>query len=190
MREPGNDVVDAPVIPSAAVPDDGYRIELGGRGLHGARWSRGMSLDPGSEQYREVLEALLLRIPSHADRWIACAPGWFPLIAELHDHLLDLDPNYVVLQVKERFAALRYRGGTSSNDPLVQERFSALIEVAERLSKTMCELCGHLARLSVCDDHDGPRYKTICRACAMELAAAGGSFYQPHPPRSMRGPLW
>jgi hypothetical protein len=182
--------VDAPVIPSAAKPEEGYRIDLAHNGLHGTRWSRGMSLDPGTEQYREVLEALLLRIPSHEDRWIACAPGWFPLIAELHDHLLDLDPNYVVLQLKEKFAALRYHAGTSSSDPLIQERFSALIEVAERLSKTMCELCGHLARLSVCDDHDGPRYKTICVACATELAAAGGRFYQPQPPRSMRGPVW
>jgi hypothetical protein len=111
------------------------------------------------------------------------------LIAELHDHLLDLDPNYVVLRVKEKFAALQYHAGTSSSDPVIQGRFSALIEVAERLSKTMCELCGHLARLSVCDDHDGPRYRTICSACGAELAAAGGSFYQPHAPRSMRGPL-
>jgi hypothetical protein len=144
----------------------------------------GMEIPADAGPYREALIEVLSRIPPHWGRWIDCDAGWFHLIQELHEHLVDLDPNYVVHQVKEKYGALRFEAGSSSTDPAVQERFSALLDVAERFSKTVCELCSEPGRLSL-SDHADPLYKTMCASCAASLAAAGGRVYRPHvtPPR-------
>ena len=153
-------------------------------------WTAGMEVPENAGPYRNTLVAILRRIPPHWGRSIACGPGWFPLIARLHADLLDLDPNYVVLQVKEKFAGLRYYAGTSSDDQLLQERFSVLLDNAERLSKTICEHCGQPARLSVSDDPEYPVYKTICATCIVEIAAAGGHVYRQYVSRVPRTPPW
>ncbi len=84
-------------------------------------WTAGMEVPENAGRYRSTLVAILRRIPPHWGRSIACGPGWFPLIARLHTDLLELDPNYVVLQIKEKFAGLRYYAGTSTDDRLLQE---------------------------------------------------------------------
>lgn len=143
-----------------------------------------MEIPEGAGTHRTALIAILSRIPPHWGRWIDCEAGWFPIIAALHGELLDLDPNYVVRQVKQKYGTLRYYAGSSIDDPVIQERFSALLDIAERLSTTVCEVCGRPARLSV-SDGDDPLYKTICAICAAEVAAAGGMVYRPYvaPPR-------
>ncbi len=144
----------------------------------------GMEIPDDAGPHREALIEILSRIPPHWGRWIDCEAGWYHLIIELHEHLLDLDPNYVVQQIKQKYGALRYYAGSSISDPVVQERFSALVDVAERFSKSVCEVCGEQARLSVSDDPE-PAYKTICADCAAASAAAGGRRYRPYvtPPR-------
>jgi hypothetical protein len=101
-----------------------------------------------------------------------------------------VDPNYVVLQVKEKYAGLRYYAGISSDDPLIQQRVSVLLDNAERLSRTICELCGEPAKLSVSRDPECPVYKTLCAQCRVEIAAAGGGVYHPYASRSKQGPQW
>lgn len=129
--------------------------------------------------HREALLEILSRIPPRRGRWISCDAGWFALISEVHHHLVDQDPNYVVLQVKEKFGALRYYAGSSDTDPLVQERVAAILDIAERWSTTVCELCGEAARLYVSDE-PYTWYKTLCTDCATRMAEGGGRVYRPY----------
>lgn len=65
-------------------------------------------------------------------------PGWEPLVDELHAKVLEIDPNVVVEQVKEKFGGLRYyfdsELGYKAIEPTVRE-----YEI--RASQT-CEVCG------------------------------------------------
>lgn len=144
----------------------------------------GMEIPDGAGVHREALINILSRIPPHWGRWIDCEAGWFPLIVELHEQLLELDPNYVVRQVKEKFGSLRYYAGSSITDPVVQKRFSTLLDIAERFSTTVCEVCGNPARLSLSNDPE-PWHKTICTTCADNVAANTGRVFRPYvtPPR-------
>lgn len=144
----------------------------------------GMEIPVAAGAHRDALVDILSRIPPHWGRWIDCEEGWFPLIVELHQQLLELDPHYVVRQVKEKYGSLRYYAGSSIVDSVAQERFSALLDIAERFSKTVCEVCGNSARLSVSNDPD-PWYKTICTTCADNVAANTGRVFRPYvaPPR-------
>lgn len=169
--------------------DDGPDDVQGGSASEDA-WTVGLDVPENAGRYRTTLVAILRRIPPHWGRTISCGPGWFPLIARLHADLLEVDPNYVVLQVKEKFAGLRYYAGISTDDRLIQERFSVLLDNAERLSKTICELCGRPAQLAVSDDPEYPVYKTICAACIVEIAAAGGHAYRPYVSPTRRTPPW
>lgn len=144
----------------------------------------GMEVPADAGVHRDDLIAILSRIPPHWGRWIDCEAGWFGLITELHGHLVELDPNYVVQQIKQKHGVLRYYAGSSIDDLVIQDRFAALVDIAERLSRTVCELCSNLAQLSVSDAND-PVYKTICTSCAEQLASSGGPIYRPYiaPPR-------
>lgn len=144
----------------------------------------GMEIPEDAGDHRDALIDILSRIPPHWGRWIDCEAGWFPLIVELHGQLLELDPNYVVRQVKEKFGSLRYYAGSSTTDPVAQQRFSTLLEIAERFSTTVCEVCANPARLSVSNDSE-PWHKTICTTCAQNVAANTGRVFRPHvpPPR-------
>ena len=66
--------------------------------------------------------------------------GWRPLIRGLDTNLRDLDPDYVIGQVKEKFGGLRYY-----LDAIVEEHREEayrLIHLAEALSILTCEDCG------------------------------------------------
>lgn len=104
-------------------------------------------------------EDILRRIPDGWGRWISCDPGWFPMIAELHRTLVDMDPNYEVHQVKEKFGGLRYYYGPGNAE------MDAVVRQFENRSYKTCELCGDDARMC----RKGYWYKTLCSNCAAEL---------------------
>lgn len=86
--------------------------------------------------------------------------GWQPLIEKLHIDLLNIDPNYEVVQIKEKFGGLRYYTSFSRiHEPEIAERLYALIEAAEAKSLTICEYCGEPGK----ERRDGLRWiKTTC----------------------------
>lgn len=66
---------------------------------------------------------------------IDCDEGWFSLIEELHAELVQIDPNYQLVQVKEKFGGLRfYADGKEIRD---------VIGKYERLSFSVCEVTGN-----------------------------------------------
>lgn len=144
-------------------PVDGqHRVEGAGSSRSAVRDGVGQLaaiLSPGEKPLRGVLR----RIPK---RWAPCIdvePGWDALIIETDAQLAAVDPDYVVLQIKEKFGALRYYCQPSGDDPApeVCDALDTITDEAERRSATICERCGQPGRLS---DFAG-RLKTLCQRC-------------------------
>lgn len=72
-----------------------------------------------------------------------CDDGWSELVRACHGELVSLDPEYAVLQVKEKFGGLRYYYATTHepSDARAQLMRNA-VEKYERLSFSVCEKCG------------------------------------------------
>lgn len=83
-------------------------------------------------------------------------PGWGKLLDQLHAELAAVDPNYQIVQVKEKFGDLRVYIEASYPDPLWD-----IIAAYERLSSGVCENCGQPGK------HTDTRWiKTLCDPCA------------------------
>lgn len=92
--------------------------------------------------------------------------GWHPIVAECHKKLLELDPDYRIDQIKEKFGMLRYyftpseKPGEEGNE--TYEKMEAVVSEAEKASGTICEWCGEPGRTvansrgwikTLCDNH-------------------------------------
>lgn len=64
-----------------------------------------------TNEYAEGLAAIKERILPGYWRSIDCDRGWYPLLVALDKELAAIDPDYQVLQVKEKFGGLRYYYG-------------------------------------------------------------------------------
>jgi hypothetical protein len=85
--------------------------------------------------------------------------GWFNLVLELDAEIAKLSPDYKILQVKEKFGALRFYVGHI--DEGFEDEIFYLINAAETKSKTICDVCGNQGkRLNIngwsatrCEEH-------------------------------------
>jgi hypothetical protein len=66
-------------------------------------------------------------------------PGWEPIVDELHAAVLEIDPDVVVDQVKEKFGGLRYYYSSDSDR---SDEIEKLIDEAEAKASKSCEVCG------------------------------------------------
>jgi hypothetical protein len=90
--------------------------------------------------------------------------GWFDLIwmlsLAIEDELKQhADPNFAVVQVKEKFGGLRYY----INGP--NERIHKLVALTERASELTCEVCGGWGKTR----RRGCWLKTLCEKDATEF---------------------
>lgn len=92
--------------------------------------------------------------------------GWHPLVRELEAKLLDIDQDYRLQQVKEKFGGLRYYA-TSAADPEPDGLFHTTISEYEGRSLSICEVCGQPGTL----DESGHWLKTLCEAHRRERRA-------------------
>lgn len=71
-------------------------------------------------------------------------PGWVPLVDRLHAKLLEIDPDIVVDQVKEKFGGLRYywHSPTKWEGDWHEDARRILVDAAEEQSYFICEICG------------------------------------------------
>lgn len=153
-------------------------------------FGRFMSLDIDPQKHRnalhipadagthaEAIETILRRVPDGWGRWISVDAGWYPLVIATDRRLAELDADYVVHQIKEKFGTLRYYYWPSSEDasPELLDAMDAIIDDAERASAITCERCGRPGVLQ------RTRYwaKTLCHACAEPLG------YAPVPPQDL-----
>ncbi|MFK5121502.1 hypothetical protein ACI4DM_26485, partial [Klebsiella pneumoniae] len=66
-----------------------------------------------------------------------------PMLESLHAKLQELDPDYQILQIKEKFGGLRYYAECTK--PEKSEQFFNLIHTVEAASYSICEVCGDSA---------------------------------------------
>lgn len=85
---------------------------------------------------------------------ISCDPGWDDLIASLDRELSEIDNNYVVHQVKEKFGGLRFYFDTQTDK---RAEMNQVVRKYEELSQKTCELTGEPGILM----SDGRTYKTL-----------------------------
>ena len=85
-------------------------------------------------------------------------PGWKSLIKELDSKLSELDPNYRIEQVKEKFGGLRYYIFSDSEN--TDKMYDLEVEY-ERKSFKICEYCGSKEDVTT----EGSWLKTFCKNC-------------------------
>jgi len=108
-------------------------------------------------EYERALRSLLARIPDGWGRWIECGPGRYPILARLEERLRQIDPDYQVHQIKEKFGTLRFYWAShnlSAGEVAVAE--------AEAESERTCERCGNPGRLRKRNGW----FRTVCDDCA------------------------
>lgn len=92
---------------------------------------------------------------------MSCGPGWHDLVVALNELLdVEADADFRFTQIKEKFGQLRcYWTGA---DP--SGRIDQIVEAAEEISASMCEICGADAKMrqtrgphgyvhAACDEH-------------------------------------
>ena len=102
------------------------------------------------------IQKILNRIPPAYVQWIQCEEGWFPILCDLDAALALIEPDYVVLQVKEKLGGLRYYVEHPTDE------INALIRTAETRAAVTCEACGKPGKLRLIRKYLS---KTVCDVC-------------------------
>lgn len=113
--------------------------------------------------YAEGLEKILRRIPDGWGRWISCGKGWYPILVGLDEQLALIDDDYVVHQVKEKYARLCYYCENSRYlGYLRQELMDKAVSAAEAKAAKTCEDCGKEGVLMTSNGSEHGWMKTLC----------------------------
>lgn len=76
------------------------------------------------------------------DGWparIDCDSGWYQLICDLDKELVDIDPNYMIVQIKEKFGLLRFYYHTETKRGRLMD---SIVSQYEKMSGSICEISG------------------------------------------------
>jgi hypothetical protein len=97
-------------------------------------------------------------------QWLdSVGPGWTPLLLTLDDQLKAIQPNYQVVQMKEKFGGLRiYLAGSPAG---VFEEVNRLICTAEGVAERTCEFCGRPGIPQAPPGRSTGWVKTACDEC-------------------------
>lgn len=90
-------------------------------------------------------------------------PGWNNIIITCNRKLEMLDPDYRILQIKEKFGTLRYYYHTDVKIHSIREAMDRYVRQAEVESSKTCEFCGKPGKLIKCKM---AWMKTRCDDCA------------------------
>jgi len=111
--------------------------------------------------YANFPEQIQKRVDAGAHCDSQVGPGWIPLILELDKQLEQIDSNYVINQIKEKFGGLRYYV-----DSLSDEGWK-LVDEAEAKSMTICEVCGQPGKRT--NIPGGFWIKTLCEVHKVDV---------------------
>jgi hypothetical protein len=109
-------------------------------------------------------ETLKSRAPGYCD--IGCGPGWDNLLRMIDGALKEIDPDYQIMQIKEKFGGLRYY--TNLSERLTDEQRNQVYEIertAEALSFCLCEQCGTTNEVETKGWGGGYWILTLCQQC-------------------------
>ena len=104
-----------------------------------------------------VVRARMAHPGSHAAR------GWWPLLEELDARLSEIDSDYRLDQVKEKWGLLRVYLADESRRYETAPGLKALLAAFERRSSSVCQDCGALGQRQA----NGGRIFTLCDPCAL-----------------------
>lgn len=93
------------------------------------------------EEYPADLEKILARFAPGWPRTLDVGPGWYPLLGDLHEQLVQVAPGYLIQQVKSKFGALTFHASPSAEPYDHVDPFNELIEAAWWRSIETCEEC-------------------------------------------------
>lgn len=117
-------------------------------------------------EWAEGLAAIYERFGERHYRGFDVGQGWYGIIVRLDQAIAKIQPDYAVLQVKEKFGGLRYYCTRDGDD-----KVAALIRAAEEEASSTCESCGHVG-----DDvtTEGPGWITTrCPSCRSKPTQLG-----------------
>lgn len=122
------------------------------------------------EDRMQRMRPVLDRIPEEWGRYLP-GPGWDDLLLQLDSTVGALDPDYKILQAKEKFGTLRFYPQLSEDlSDSRRELIHSVIGGVELLSEITCEECGaHDAR-----QRNEGWIKTLCDNCNDERKARRG----------------
>ena len=101
------------------------------------------------------LQHILDRFVPPYSTTISCAEGWYELIFQCDKELSEIDPDYQIYQIKEKFGSLRYYFETS--DASKSDEMNSVVRDYESKSLRVCELTGRAGTLMKKDGY----YKTL-----------------------------
>lgn len=130
----------------------------------------------------DIRQELKERVAKGWIKSIDCDAGWDWILADLNAKMKYLDFNYKITQVKEKFGTLRFYYQPLIQKQVVLDIMDDVVQNAEQLSATTCELCGNSSRCAIAsrgvkyDQTVGIKYsnngnpngwlKTLCDTCA------------------------
>jgi hypothetical protein len=92
--------------------------------------------------------------------YISAPDGWLELVKECDELLAHLDPDYRIIQIKEKFGGLRYYFATDKTG-LDEKVMRTLVQAFEERSGRVCQECGGLNGLGESVEIRG-WYFTLC----------------------------
>lgn len=89
------------------------------------------------------IEAIKTRINSSYGQYVSVDEGWYQIVVDCDEELAAIDPNYEILQIKEKFGGLRYYM-TPSNETTPEQRdeMYKVISKYEQAALRTCEATG------------------------------------------------
>jgi len=97
-----------------------------------------------------------------------CGEGWHRIILDTHNKLKYVDPNYTIVQIKEKFGGLRYYFDASVEYGSIQQHImDDIVRAAEHEASITCEKCGEQGwDKGVETRSDRGWYYTYCKECS------------------------
>ena len=86
--------------------------------------------------------------------------GWHDLVKNTHERIIQVDPEYQIRQIKEKFGNLRYYYEASRSHAIPE--IDKIIRTAEVVSSVICQDCGTVGGKMRVIRH---WYQTLCDAC-------------------------
>ena len=89
------------------------------------------------------IEKLKEKISPNFWKAVQVDEGWYQLVIDCDKELTAIDPNYIVIQIKEKFGVLRYYFEPSdAYDGEAFSKMNAIVQKYEELSAKTCEASG------------------------------------------------
>jgi len=97
--------------------------------------------------------------------------GWHHILRDLHGRLAQIEPDYRVFQIKEKFGGLRVYTYTEHLSDDDRKKVYAWIGIAEEEAWKTCEACGEYGSLRT--ERDGEPWTWVRTLCDQHAKQAG-----------------